>query len=167
MENTCPFHIVFQFLNIHLTQICKIEPPDLLFLAFISFCIRQVQIYTIFHKSLELHSILSIKRFLSQTFLLKRFTQPSPPLLNGQNFLSMLPYLEVSLTHNTVQLGWDGKNQQPKYYQEGARPHQKVKIPKIIRTGINIYSALVFFTVHSGDIWILLSISFCLAWFSF
>ena len=45
----------------------------------------------------------------------------------------MLPYLEVSLTHNTVQLGWDSKNQQAKCYQEGARPHQKVKIPKIQR----------------------------------
>ena len=113
------------------------------------------------------------KKIFVTNFLIKAIHStlpPSPPplpLLNGQNFLSMLPYLEVSLTHNTVQLGWDGKNQQPKYYQEGARPHQKVKIPKIIRTGINIYSALVFFTVHSGDIWILLSISFCLAWFSF
>ena len=45
----------------------------------------------------------------------------------------MLPYLEVSLTHNTVQLGWDSKNQHAKCYQEGARPHQKVKIPKIQR----------------------------------
>ena len=77
----------------------------------------------------------------SQIFFLNRFTQPnltSP--LNGQyllsvtkNFLSILPYLEVSSTHNTVQLGWDNKNQQPKCCQEGARPHQKVKIPKIQR----------------------------------
>ena len=45
----------------------------------------------------------------------------------------MLPYLEVSSTHNTVKLGWYNKNQQPKCCQEGARPRQKVKIPKIQR----------------------------------
>ena len=61
MQNTCPFYIVFQVLNIHLIKICKIEPPDLLFLAvFISFYISR---YIIFHKFLELHSILSVQRF--------------------------------------------------------------------------------------------------------
>ena len=65
---------------------------------------------------------------------------PAPPLpLNGRNllgvtsFLSMLPYLEVSSTHNTVHLSWDNKNQQPKCCQEEVRPHQKVKTPKIQR----------------------------------
>ena len=45
----------------------------------------------------------------------------------------MLRYLEVSSTHDTVQLGWDNKNQQSKCCQEGARPHQKGKIPKTQR----------------------------------
>ena len=38
MKNTRPFHIVFHVLKVHLIKICKIEPPDLLFLViFISF----------------------------------------------------------------------------------------------------------------------------------
>ena len=61
MKNTCPFYIVFQVLKVRLEKICKIEPPDLLFLVvFISF---YISIYIIFHKFLELHSILSVQRF--------------------------------------------------------------------------------------------------------
>ena len=37
----------------------------------------------------------------------------------------MLPYLEVSSTHDTVQLGKGNKNQQPKFCQEGARAKSK------------------------------------------
>ena len=61
MKNTCPFYIVFQVLNIHLIKLCKIESPDLLFLViFITFYFSR---YIIFHKFLELHSILSAQRF--------------------------------------------------------------------------------------------------------
>ena len=71
------------------------------------------------------------------SFLTDSLTPRLP--LNGRNllgvtsFFSMLPYLEVSSTHNTVHLSWGNKNQQPKCCQEEARPHQKVKIPKIKR----------------------------------
>ena len=44
----------------------------------------------------------------------------------------MLPYLEVSSTHNTVQLGWEIKNQQLKCCQEGARLDPKGKIQRLI-----------------------------------
>ena len=36
-----------------------------------------------FHKFLELHSILSLKRFSSQIFFFNRFTQPPAPLTRG------------------------------------------------------------------------------------
>ena len=64
MKNTSPFYIVFQVLNIHLIKICKIEPP---FLAvFISFYISR---YIIFHRFLELHSILPVKKIFVKNFL--------------------------------------------------------------------------------------------------
>ena len=73
MKDTCPFYITFQVLNIHLIKIPKIKPPDLLFLdAFIRFYISR---YTIFHKFLELHSIISVKKIFVKTDLLK----PLPP----------------------------------------------------------------------------------------
>ena len=66
MKNAYPFYTVFQVLNIHYTKICKIEPEDLLFLVFISFYISR---YIIFHKFLELHSILSVKKIFATYFL--------------------------------------------------------------------------------------------------
>ena len=83
MKNTCLFYIVFQVLKIHLTKICKIEPPDLLFLVvFISFYISR---YIIFHKFLELHSILSVKKIFATIFFFNGFTHP----LLGQNPLNV------------------------------------------------------------------------------
>ena len=137
MKNTCPFYIVFQVLNVHLTEICNIDSPDLLFLVFISFYIsRQVYIYH-FSQIFRTYSILSVKKILSQFFFFSRFIQPrrlppTHPPLNDQNLLSVTKVF-FQCSHNTVQLGWDNKNQQPKCCQEGARPHQKVKIPKIQR----------------------------------
>ena len=59
-------------------KICKTDPPDLLFLVFISFYTSIADI--IFHKFLELHSELHVKKYLSQIFFFKRFTQtPHPP----------------------------------------------------------------------------------------
>ena len=89
MKNTCPFYIVFQVLNIHLIKICKIEPPDLLFLVvFTSFYVSR---YIIFHKFSELHSILSVKKIFVTDFLFNGFTQ-NPHPLNGQNLLSVTKF---------------------------------------------------------------------------
>ena len=75
MKNTCPFYIVFQVLKVHLEKICKIEPPDLLFLVvFISFYISRYH----FHKFLEPHSISSVKKIFVTNFF-NRFTQTPPP----------------------------------------------------------------------------------------
>ena len=70
-------------------KICKIEPPDLLFLAvFISYYINR---YIIFHKFLELHSILSVKKIFVTDFLFNGSTQ-NPHPLNGQNLLSVTKF---------------------------------------------------------------------------
>ena len=67
MKNACPFYNVLKVLNIYLLKICKIEPPDLLFLfIFIRFYISW---YIIFDKFLELHSILSAKKVFIKYFL--------------------------------------------------------------------------------------------------
>ena len=84
MKNAYPFYTVFQVLNIHYTKICKIEPEDLLFLVvFISFYISR---YIIFHKFLELHSILSVKKIFFRIFFFNGFTQPPPPSTRDENF---------------------------------------------------------------------------------
>ena len=73
----CPFYIVFQVLNIqvlniHLTKICKIEPPDLLFLVvFISFYISR---YIIFRTSFN---IISKKNFRHEFFFLTDSLKPT------------------------------------------------------------------------------------------
>ena len=55
---------VFQVLKVRL--ICKIEPPDLLFLiVFLAFTSADI----IFHKFLELHSVLSVKKIFVTNFL--------------------------------------------------------------------------------------------------
>ena len=58
--------LVFQVPKMQLIKICKIEPPDLLFLvAFISFTSADI----IFHKFLEIHSVLSVKKIFVTNFL--------------------------------------------------------------------------------------------------
>ena len=83
-------------------KICKTEPPDLLFLVFNSFYASIADI--IFHKFLELHSELSVKKYLSQIFFFNRFTQtPHPPPQRPKFakrdviFLSMLKNVEKNM----------------------------------------------------------------------
>ena len=70
-------------------KICKIEPPDLLFIVvFISFISADI----IFQKYLGLHLTLSEKEFFRHEFsFFNRFTNPppSPHPLNSQNPLSV------------------------------------------------------------------------------
>ena len=96
MKNTCPFYIIFKVLKVLLIKICKIEPPDLLFIVvFISFYISFISADIIFHKFLELHSTLSGKKILVTNFLfltdsLPRYPSPTPPhLFKSQNPLSV------------------------------------------------------------------------------
>ena len=52
MKSTCPFYIVFQVLEGLFIKICKIHPPDLLFLVvFISFYISRSHFSQIFRSS--------------------------------------------------------------------------------------------------------------------
>ena len=89
MKNSCPFDIVFQVLKVHLIKICKIEPPDLLFLAvFISFYISRYLFSQIFRTSF----IIICKKISSRVFYFNRFTEPPTHthlLINGQNQLSV------------------------------------------------------------------------------
>ena len=96
MKDTRPFYILFKVLKVLLTKICKIQPPDLLFLAAFIFLAFTADI--IFHKFLELHSTLSEKIFQSQIFLFNGFTQTPIPLTTkihktkrDKSFLPMLP----------------------------------------------------------------------------
>ena len=65
MENTCPFNIIFQLLKV-LLKICKIEPPDLLFIVVFMKLLyhQQISFFTNLYSTLYLR-----KRFLSQIFL--------------------------------------------------------------------------------------------------
>ena len=55
MKNTCPFYIVFQVLKVRLIKVCKIQPPDLLFLVvFISFYISRYHFSQIFRTSFNI-----------------------------------------------------------------------------------------------------------------
>ena len=68
MKNTRPFYILFKVFKVLLTKICKMQPPDLLFLVvFILLAFTSADI--IFHKFLEFHSTLSEKIFQSRIFL--------------------------------------------------------------------------------------------------
>ena len=70
-------------------KICKIEPPDLLFLAvFISYYINR---YIIFHKFLELHSILSVKKIFVTIFFFNGFTQTPTPSPTWRKFFVDAP----------------------------------------------------------------------------
>ena len=69
MKNTYPFYIIFEIWKVLLIKVCKIEPPDLLFIAvFISFYISFTSADIIFHKFLELHSTLPGKKILVTNF---------------------------------------------------------------------------------------------------
>ena len=71
MKNTCPFHIVFQVLKVRL---CKIEPPNLLFLAvFISFYIIRYHFSQIFRTSFN---IISKKDFRHEFSFLSDSLKP-------------------------------------------------------------------------------------------
>ena len=87
MKKTCSIYISFQVLNIYVINICKIEPLDLLFLVvFISFYISR---YIIFHKCLELHSILSVKKIFVNEFSFLTDSLKLPHSLYSQNPLSV------------------------------------------------------------------------------
>ena len=89
MKNRCHFYILFQVLNMHLWKICKIEPHQILY--FLLFLLAYIRTYTIFHKFLELHSILSVKKIFVTDFLFNGSTQ-NPHPLNGQNLLSVTKF---------------------------------------------------------------------------
>ena len=85
---TCPFYIVFQVLKVLLIKLCKIQPPNLLFLVvFISFYISRYHFPEIryhFLQILELHSTLSEKKISITNFLFKQILHSNPaptPLL--------------------------------------------------------------------------------------
>ena len=88
MKNTCPFYIVFQVFNIDLIKILRQSNQISYFLLFFIFYISR---YIIFHKFLELHSILSAKKIFVTDFLFNGFTQ-NPHPLNGQNLLSVTKF---------------------------------------------------------------------------
>ena len=76
MTNTCPFDIVLQVLKVHLVKICKISNQILYFLLFL---LAFTSAGIIFHKLLQLHSILSVKRIFVKFSFFNRFTQTPPP----------------------------------------------------------------------------------------
>ena len=93
MKNTCPFYIVFQVLKILLIKNSKVQPPGLLFLLFLlAFTLGDI----IFHKFLELHSVLSKKRiFLTKFPFLTDSLKAHDPLNLEKRFLLMLPYYKT------------------------------------------------------------------------
>ena len=90
MKHTCLFYIAFQVLNIHLIKTCKIEPPDLLFLAvFNSFYISRYRFLQIFVIIFVI--ITNNMWFLPQILFSTDSLNPnSPQPLNGQNALSVM-----------------------------------------------------------------------------
>ena len=73
MKNKCPLCIVFQVSKLRLIKICKTDPPDLLFLiVFLAFTSADI----IFHKFLELHSVLSVKKIFINNFLTNLLNPP-------------------------------------------------------------------------------------------
>ena len=95
MESTYIFYIAFQVLKVLPIKICKIQPPDLLFL-FVLFTFTSGGI---FHKFLDFIRRYLKKIFSTRIFLFSGFAQtppphppisphlpPSPPIpSNGQN----------------------------------------------------------------------------------
>ena len=80
----------FKFWKVFLLTVYKIQPPDLLFLVFISFNIRR---YNFFCKFLELHSTMSDKKiFVTNVPFLTDSLKPlplHPHPLNSQNLVSI------------------------------------------------------------------------------
>ena len=56
---------VFQVLKVRLIKMCKIEPPDLFLFLLLAF----TSVDIIFHKFLELHSVMSVKKIFATNFL--------------------------------------------------------------------------------------------------
>ena len=97
MKNTRPFHIVFHVLKVHLINICKIEPPDLLFLfIFISFYIIRYHFSQIFRTSFN---IISIKDCHHKLYFL---TDSLVPHDIGDNVLEETVCRAISLTGHEV-----------------------------------------------------------------
>ena len=67
MKNTCLFYIAFQVLKVGLIKICKAELSDLLFI--VVFIVAFTSADITFHKFLELHSVLSVKKVFFTNFL--------------------------------------------------------------------------------------------------
>ena len=87
MKNTCLFYILFQLLKVLLLKICKIEPPDLLFLVVLHQQIPRYYFPQIFRTSFNM---ICKKDFRHKFSFFNGFTQPLPTNhLNSQNLLSM------------------------------------------------------------------------------
>ena len=84
----CPFYIVFQLLKLLLLNICKIQPPDLLFLAvFINIYINRYNFSQIFRTCSTLsEKIIFVTTF---SFLMDSLKHLPTHPLNSQNLLSM------------------------------------------------------------------------------
>ena len=86
MKNTCFFYIAFQVLKVILIKVCKIQPPDLLFLVvFISFYISRYH-FSQFCKTL--FNNIWKKDFRHKFSFFNGFTQIPHPL-NSKNPLSV------------------------------------------------------------------------------
>ena len=75
MEITYLFYIVFQVLKVLLIKICKIQPPDLLFLFFL---LAFTSAGIVFHKFLDFIQKYLKKIFPPENFL-NGFAQTTPP----------------------------------------------------------------------------------------
>ena len=78
LTSTCPFYISFQVLKVRLIKICKIQPPDLLFLVvFISFYISRFHFSQIFR---TLFNIIWKTDFRDDfSFSMDSLNTPPPP----------------------------------------------------------------------------------------
>ena len=97
----CPFYIVFQLLKLLLLNICKIQPPDLLFLAvFINIYINRYNFSQIFRTCSTLsEKIIFVTTF---SFLMDSLKHLPTHPLNSQNLLSMTKVFCFCYLWNTV-----------------------------------------------------------------
>ena len=91
-----PFYFVFQVLKVHLSKICKIDPPDLLILVFISFYISRYYFSQLFRTSLI---IICKKRFSSQIVCLTDSPKRLTPLMMMNCFCRMAGWQKVAYFH--------------------------------------------------------------------
>ena len=82
-----PFLRIFHVLKVHLIKICKIQPPNLLFILVFVLLIDFRLADLIFHKFLELHPTLFGKKISVLNF---PFLWPKSAKCD-ESFLSMLP----------------------------------------------------------------------------